>query len=53
MSDSYLIILLMANFLKKSLVLEIDNYLDIVNLELGNCSSKSFTSSTFVLKRKT
>lgn len=45
-------ILFMVNFLKKSLVIEIDNYLNHVKLKLGDCSFKSFTSSAFVQKRK-
>lgn len=45
-------ILFMVNFLKKSLIIEIDNYLSHVKLKLEDCSFKSFTSSAFVQKRK-
>ena len=45
-------ILFMVNFLKKSLLIEIDNYLSHVKLKIQDCSFKSFTSSAFVQKRK-
>ena len=45
-------ILFMVNFLKKSLLIEIDNYLSHVKLKLQDCSFKSFTSSAFVQWKK-
>jgi hypothetical protein len=46
------VLLFMVNLLRKSMVVEIDIFLQHLNLKLDCCSVKNFTSSAFVQKRK-
>jgi hypothetical protein len=45
-------LLFMLNLLKKSMVVEIDIFLQHLNSKLDCCSVQNFTSSAFVQKRK-
>lgn len=46
------VLLFMFNLLRKSLVIEIDNFMQHLNSKLENRSVQNFTSSVFVQKRK-
>jgi hypothetical protein len=46
------VLLFMLNLLRKSMVVEIDIFLQHLNSKLDCCSVKNFTSSAFVQKRK-
>ena len=46
------ILLFMANLLRKSMVVEIDNFLQYMNSKMDFQRVKNFTSSAFVQKRK-
>ena len=46
------VLLFMFNFLRKSLIIEIDNFMRHLNSKLGNSSVQDFTSSAFVQARK-
>lgn len=46
------VLLFMFNLLKKSLVIEIDNFISYLNLKVGNDAIENFTKSAFVQKRQ-
>lgn len=46
------VLLFMLNLLRKSLVIEVDNYIIQLNTRLKNHNVKSFASSAFVQRRK-
>lgn len=46
------VLLFMFNLLRKSLIVEIDNFMQYLNLKVDSDSIQNFTSSAFVQKRK-